>query len=91
MKTVDRVSENLIGQCVDINEIQFGYIQGCGTTDVIFILRQLPVNAWPKKKDQYFSLTDSEKAFDRVLLFYMTGFKETKYRKVIDQVCQVNV
>lgn len=54
MKTVERVIENMTGQRVDINEIQFGYIQGCGTTDVIFILRQLPVNAWPKRRISIF-------------------------------------
>ena len=38
---VERVSEKLIKQQVDINEMQFGFLPGCGATDVIFIFRQL--------------------------------------------------
>ena len=41
LKIAERVIEHLVRQQVDINEMQFGFMPGRGTTDAIFILRQL--------------------------------------------------
>ena len=42
-------------------------MQGYGTTNTIFILRQLQKRYLAKKKKNlYFAFVDSEKAFDRV-------------------------
>ena len=41
MKVYERVLENRVRQKVDINAFQFGFRSGCGTTDAIFIVRQL--------------------------------------------------
>ena len=50
---------------VNIDSMQFGFMPGRGTTDPIFILRQLHEKFSEKKKDLYFLIV-LEKAFDRV-------------------------
>ena len=55
-----------VRQEVDIDEMQFGFMQGCGTTKAIFILRQLQEKYLVKKKDLCFAFVDLGKAFDRV-------------------------
>ena len=45
--------------------MQFGFMSGCGTTNAIFILRQLQDNYFAKKKNLYTAFVDLEKAFDR--------------------------
>ena len=46
--------------------MQFGFMPGSGTTDAIFILRQLQEKHLAKNKKLYFAFVDLEKAFDRV-------------------------
>ena len=46
--------------------MQFGFMPGRGTTDAIFILRQLHEKYLGKKKNLHFAFVDLEKAFDRV-------------------------
>ena len=41
MKMLEHVEEGLIRQRVEIDEMQCGFILGGGTTDAIFIVRQL--------------------------------------------------
>ena len=41
MKIFERVLDSRLRKIVDINEKQFGFRKGVGTTDAIFILRQL--------------------------------------------------
>ena len=41
MKVLERVVEGFIRQRVVINDMQCGFMQGRGSTDAIFILRQL--------------------------------------------------
>ena len=41
MKMLKHVEEGVIWQRVEINEMQCGFMLGCGTTDAIFIVRQL--------------------------------------------------
>jgi len=40
MKVVERIFENRIRQQIDIDDMQFGFMKGKGTTDAIFIIRQ---------------------------------------------------
>ena len=40
MKMLEHVEEGLIRQRVEIEEMQCGFLLGCGTTDAIFIVRQ---------------------------------------------------
>ena len=47
MKMLEHVEEGLIRQRVEIDEMQYGFMLGCGTTDAIFIVRQL---SWLQEK-----------------------------------------
>ena len=47
--------------------MQFGFIKGKGTTDAIFMARQMQENFSVKGKKLYFGFVDLEKASDRVL------------------------
>ena len=46
--------------------MQCGFMQGWGTTDAIFILRQLQEKNLVADKPLYLAFIDLEKAFDRV-------------------------
>ena len=52
---------------VSIDNMQFGFMPGKGTTDAIFIMRQVQEKHQAKKKKLYYAFVDLEKAFDRVL------------------------
>jgi len=67
MKAVERIFEHRIRQQIDIDDMQFGYVKGKGTTDAIFIGRQIQEKFRAKGKKIYFGFADLEKAFDRVL------------------------
>jgi len=41
MKVVERIFNYGIRQQIDINDTQFGFMKGKGTTDAIFIVRQM--------------------------------------------------
>ena len=41
MKVLERIVDGLIREVVSIDECQFGFIPGRGTTDAIFVVRQL--------------------------------------------------
>ena len=41
MKVLERKVDGLIRQVVSINDSQFGFVPGRGTTDAIFVVRQL--------------------------------------------------
>ena len=66
MKVLERVVEGLIRQRVEIDEMQCGFMSGRGTTDAIFIVRQLQEKHFAANKPLYIAFVDLEKAFDRV-------------------------
>ena len=66
MKGMERVIEKIIRERISIDDMQFGFMPGRGTTDAIFILRQLQEKHLAKNKKLYFAFVDLEKAFDRV-------------------------
>ena len=51
---------------MSINDMQFGFRPGRGTTDAIFIVRQIQERFLEKKRDLWMAFVDLEKAFDRV-------------------------
>jgi len=66
MKVVERIFEHRIRQHIEIDDMQFGFMKGKGTTDAIFMARQMQENFRVKGKKLYFGFVDLEKAFDRV-------------------------
>ena len=64
MKVVERIFEHRIRQQIDIDDTQFGFMKGKGTTDTIFIVRQMQEKFRAKGKKLYFGFVDLEKAFN---------------------------
>ena len=56
---------------VKIDNMQFGFMAGTGTTDAIFIVRQLQEKYLAKNKELWMAFVDLEKAFDRVHLSWV--------------------
>ena len=65
MKVLERVLEKRIRCQVSIDNMQFGFMPGKGTTDAIFIIRQVQENHQARKKKLHYIFVDLEKAFDR--------------------------
>ena len=61
MKVVERIFEHRIRQQIEIDDMQFGFVKGKGTTDAIFIVRQMQENLRVKGKKQ-------------ISLFWFCGF-----------------
>ena len=66
MKILERIVDGLIRQVVSVDDSQFGFVPGRGTTDAIFVVRQLQEKYQPVNKRLYMAFVDLEKAFDRV-------------------------
>jgi hypothetical protein len=66
LKVLERILDKRLRQRIKVDEMQFGFMPGKGTTDAIFILRQVQEKFLSKKKSLYFCFVDLEKAFDRV-------------------------
>ena len=66
MKVVEMIFKQRIWQQIDIDDMQFGSMKGKGTTDAIFIVRQMQEKFRAKGKKLCFDFVDLEKAFDRV-------------------------
>ena len=65
MKILERIVDSLIRQVVSIDDSQFGFFPGRGTTDTIFVVRQLQEKYLAANKRLYMAFVDLEKAFDR--------------------------
>ena len=66
MKILERFVDGLIRQVVSIDDSQLGFVPGRGTTDAIFVVRQLQEKYLAVNKMLYMAFVDLEKAFDRV-------------------------
>ena len=66
MKILERIFDGLIRQVVSIQDSQFGFVPGKGTTDAIFVVRQLQEKYLAVNKRLDMAFMDLEKAFDRV-------------------------
>ena len=66
MKVLERIVDGLVRQVVSIDDSQFGFVPGRGTTDAIFVVRQLQEKYLAANKRLYMAFVDLEKAFDRV-------------------------
>ena len=67
MKILERCVDGLIRQVVSIYDSQFGFVQGRGTANAIFVVRQLQKKYLAVNKRLYMAVVDLEKAFDHVL------------------------
>ena len=67
LKVVERIIEVTIRDVVNVDDMPFGFMLGPGTTDAIFILRQIQEQYIGKNRILYFVFVDLEKAFDRAL------------------------
>ena len=65
MKVVERIFEHRIRQQIEVDDMQFGFMKGKGTTHAIFTVSQMQDNFRVKGKKLYFGFVDLEKAFDR--------------------------
>ena len=66
MKILERIVDGLIRQLVSIDDSQFGFVPGRGTTDAIFVVRQLQEKYLAANKRLYMAFVDLEKVFDLV-------------------------
>ena len=72
MKDMEKIVDEMIRAMIDIDEMQYAFVSGRGTTDAIFITRQLQEKFLARKDPNgknrilYFAFVDLEKAFDRV-------------------------
>ena len=66
MKVFERVIERKMRNLVSLDDMQFGFRPGRGTTDAIFIVRQIQEKFLAQKKDLWIAFVDLEKAFDIV-------------------------
>ena len=64
MKVLERIVDGLIRQLASIDDSQFGFVPGRGTTDAIFVVRQLQEKYLAANKRLYMVFVDLEKAFD---------------------------
>ena len=62
MKLLERVLDSSIGKMVNIDDMQFGFVPGRGTTDAISIFRQLQEKYFVANKPLYIAFVDIEKA-----------------------------
>jgi len=65
-KVVEKIFEHRIRQQIEIDDMQFAFMKGKGTTDAIFMARQMQENFRVKGKKLCFGFVDLEKAFDRM-------------------------
>ena len=56
MKVIERIFEHRIRQQIEIEDMQFGFMKGKGTTDAIFTARQMQENFRVKGKKLFLVL-----------------------------------
>ena len=66
LKVVERIIEVIIRDVANVDDMQFRFMPGHGTTDTIFILRQIQEKYIGKNCNLYFAFVELKKAFDRV-------------------------
>ena len=66
IKIYEKKLDNRLKAVVKISDNQLGFTAGRGTTDGIFMLRQIQQKYSEKKKELFHIFVDLEKAFDRV-------------------------
>ena len=66
LRVVEQIIEVIICNVVSVDDVQFGFMPGHGTTHTNLILRQIQEKHIGKNLNLYFAFVDLEKASDRV-------------------------
>ena len=66
MKIFEKIVERRLRKLITVNNMQFGFSPGKGTTDAVFIIQQLQEKHIEVHKDLFLTFVDLEKAHDRV-------------------------
>ena len=53
LKIAEKIIEKLVREQVDVDEMDFGFMSGCGATSINFILRQLQEKCLANKKNEF--------------------------------------
>jgi len=93
---VERIFKYRIRQHIDIDDMQFGFLKGKGTTDAILIVRQMQ-KFRAKGKKLYFSFVDLEKACLFVacsvsmLVMWVSPAEMAQPVKNLDSICPMGL
>ena len=68
MNVMERIFEHRIRQQIDIDNMQFGFMKGKGTTDAIFVVRQVQKKLELKERSSILAMWICRKI--------LTGFRE---------------
>ena len=85
MKIVERVLEKRLRELVKVDDMQFGFMPGKGTTDALFILRRMQEELREREKKLYMCFVDLEKALDRVPRKVMKWAKKEKLTRSVGE------
>ena len=66
MKMFEKILECRLRKLVTVNNMQFGFSPGKGTTDAVFIIKQLQEKHLEVHKELFLTFVDLETAYDRV-------------------------
>ena len=66
MKMFEKILERKLRNLITVNNMQFGFSPGKGTTDAVFIILQLQEKHLEVHKDLFRTFVDLEKAYDRL-------------------------
>ena len=75
LKVIERIIEDLICNIVKIDDMPFGFMPGRGTTDAIFIVRQMQEAYIRKNRNLHFAFVDLGKIYGGLYrkLVYLNG------------------
>ena len=76
MKMFEKIVERRLIKLVTVNNVQFGFSPGKGTTNAIFIIHQLQENYIEVHKDLFLTFVDLENAYDTVPGIWCIGVCE---------------
>ena len=83
MKVLERLLERRLRMKVNVDDMQFGFMSGKGTVDVIFVVRQLQEKFMEKRKDLFYAFVDLENAFNRTTTTTTVYFNEVVFPSVL--------
>ena len=70
MKMFEKNLERRLRKLIAVNNMQFGFSPGKGTTDAVFIIQQLQEKHLEVHKDLFLTFVDLGKAYDRDLVYW---------------------